>query len=112
MDRRLQLQEILQQIMRESVPPGTPLSPSDNVYFQPDKNINLMYPCIVYHRDNERQHRANNNQYTVTRRYLITVIDRNPDSTIPGRISSLPMTAYSTHFTTDGLNHDNYVTYF
>lgn len=112
MDRRMLLQQTLQEIMREILPNPVSRSESDNVYFQPDSNVKMKYPAIVYKRDNQRQEHANNLQYRNTLRYLVQIIDRSPDSPIIPRVSRLPMTAFSSHYKVDGLNHDNYVIYF
>jgi hypothetical protein len=43
---------------------------------------------------------------------MIMIIDRDPDSAIPDKVSALPMSKYVRHFTTEGLNHDIYYVYF
>lgn len=101
MARRLELQELLEFILGSS-----------NVYFQPPNNLQLSYPCIVYNRDDEEQLRANNLQYRVTNRYQVTVMDRNPDSLIPQKISALPTCAFDRDFKSDDLNHTVYNLYF
>lgn len=101
MDRRLQLQMILEKIKG---PKG--------VYFQPPENIQLKYPCIVYARVTGWNRKADNNTYVSRKRYDITVIDRNPDSNIPQQVESLEHCSFSRHFISDGLNHDVFTIYF
>lgn len=101
MDKRLQLQELLESILG-----------SRNVYFQPPTNVQMSYPCIVYKRDYMDTKFAGNKPYSQTKRYLVTVIDRDPDSLIPDKISSLPMCTFDRHYTADNLNHDSYSLYF
>ena len=84
---------------------------SNRVYFQPPENLKMSYPCIVYERDSEEVIYADNHPYHGTKRYSVTVIDRDPDSLIPDRVSKLPMCRFSTHFKTDNLNHDSYNIY-
>jgi hypothetical protein len=96
---RLQLHNLL-----ESICP--------NVYFQPPTNVKLNYPCIIYHRDYAETKFADSISYNYTKRYLITVIDRDPDSNIPDQVAALPMTLFNRFFTSDDLNHDVYRTYF
>jgi hypothetical protein len=96
---RLELQTLLEGI-------------TDNVYFQPPENINMQYPCIVYNRDFAETEFAGNGPYTVTLRYMVTVIDRNPDSDIPGKVAMLPMCVFNRFFTADSLNHDVYTLFF
>lgn len=48
---------------------------------------------------------ADNAPYTVDKRYLVTVIDYDPDSPIPDKIEWLPKASFQRAFTTDQLNH-------
>lgn len=85
---------------------------ADHVYFQPPENIQMQYPCIVYNRDFAEARFADNGPYRRTLRYLVTIIDRDPDSQIPGKVAELPMCTYNRFFTADGLNHDVYTLFF
>lgn len=80
------------------------------VYFQPPSK--LVYPCIVFQRDDKKDTHANNQIYNVMTRYRVTVIDPDPDSPIPGKISKMRYSSFSTHFVADNLNHDVYVIYY
>lgn len=115
MGQRLKLQTILEQIMMTTNPGKFPdtVSPSKyHVYFQPDSNVKLAYPAIVYHRDDMLNRRANNETYMLKTRYQITVLDRNPDSTIPTAVARLPHTRFVSFNRADGLHHDVFATYF
>lgn len=101
MGLRLDLHEILVNIL------GT-----RNVYFQPPATIRLNYPCIIYKRSAMDEKFANNILYLNKQRYAITIIDSNPDSLIPSKISSLPLTRFDKHFVSDNMNHDTYITFF
>ena len=90
---RAQLHELL-----ESICP--------NVYFQPPANIVMQYPCIVYNRSAENVRYADNDRYDPYVQYEVTVIDRDPDSLIPGLVVELPLCRYERHFANDDLNHD------
>lgn len=83
-----------------------------NVYFQPPADVSMSYPCIVYHRDDIQKAYADNAAYNRTKRYLLTVIDRNPDSTIVDAISALPQCNFNRAFAADDLNHDVFTIYF
>lgn len=96
---RLELQSLLE-------------SMCDHVYFQPPNNITMQYPCIVYKRDGEDAKFAGNRPYNRTKRYLVTVIDRDPDSPIPDKVGSLPMCTFNRFYTADNLNHDVYTIFF
>lgn len=92
---RVELQAILEAIL------GT-----DKVYFQPPSKLTLTYPCIVYRRDSMSTIFASNEPFRITKRYQVTVIDRNPDSDIPDKIALLPTCTYDRSFVADNLNHD------
>jgi hypothetical protein len=85
---------------------------TDKVYFQPPENVKLEYPCIIYQRDFRETGFANNKPYASAKRYLVTVIDRDPDSEIPDKVAELPMSTFNRFFTADNLNHDVYQIFF
>lgn len=85
---------------------------SRNVYFQAPSNLQMSYPCIVYTRDNVKTKYADNRSYSFVKRYLVTVIDKNPDSPIPDKIAALPMCSFSRHYTAENLHHDVFTLYF
>jgi len=82
------------------------------VYFQPPPNNMMVYPCIVYQRDDVFASSANNSNYRYVQRYQVTYIDRKPDSLIPGKIGRLPLCAYDRFFVADNLNHDVFNLYY
>lgn len=85
---------------------------TDHVYFQPPENVQMEYPCIVYHRDFAEAEFADNGPYRRTLRYMVTIIDRDPDSEIPAMVADLPMCTFNRFFTADKLNHDVYNLFF
>lgn len=99
MGQRLQLHQLLETF-------------SDHVYFQPPTNVRLQYPCIVYHRDFAETKFADDFPYNHTKRYMITIIDPDPDSEIPSKVAALPMSLFNRFYTADDLNHDVYNVYF
>lgn len=101
MGQRTDLQDLLEAILG-----------SRNVYFQPPANIQMKFPCIVYARDSMETIFASNSPYRLTKRYQVTVIDRDPDSEIPSRVAALPMCTFSNAFQADNLNHDVFNLYF
>lgn len=72
----------------------------------------MQYPCIVYARDDARTEFAGNKPYLVTKRYLVTYVDRSPDSDIPDAIALLPMTIFDRGYTADNLHHSVFALYF
>lgn len=93
MDRRLKLHEKLLEIC-------------PNVYFQPPENVKLKYPCILYRRSNGSTLFANNNPYKFTKNYIITVIDKDPDSDLVNKVAMLQSATFDRHYTYENLNHD------
>lgn len=85
---------------------------TDNVYFQPPENVRLEYPCIIYKRDFAETEFADNKPYNHTVRYMVMVIDRDPDSDIPPKVAELPMSVFNRFYTADGLNHDVFNVFF
>ena len=82
------------------------------VYFQPPANVQMEYPCIVYQRDYADTKFAGNSPYHNTKRYQVTVIDRDPDSDIPDKVAALPMCRFDRAFVADNLNHDVFRLFF
>lgn len=85
---------------------------SGKVYFQPPPNIKMVYPCITYKLTNQDLKRANNNVYLQKKQYAVTVIDADPDSVIPDKVSVLPLASFATRFIANNLNHTVYNLYY
>lgn len=94
MNRRLELHSELQRI--------TGLG---NLYFQPPESVKLKYPCIVYQLADIDIVHANDFAYKGTRRYTITIIDKNPDSDIPEKLYEMAYVSFDRFYTADNLNH-------
>lgn len=103
--KRLEFQELLETIM-------TAFYDRPNVYFQPPQNVQMQYPCVVYHRDYQDNDYADNSPYRRMQRYLVTFISRDPDDPAREAIASLPLCRFSRHFTANNLNHDAFNIYF
>lgn len=101
MDRRLQLQALLEELL------GT-----RHVYFQPPANVRMEFPCIVYHRDYADTKFAGNKPYSHTKRYQVTVVDRDPDSPIPDKVAMLPLCLRNRFFVAENLHHDVFNIYY
>lgn len=99
--RRATLQEVLEKTLG-----------SKNVYFQPPENLKLEYPCIVYQRETPAIKYADSSKYKWDQRYQVTVIDRSPDSEIPGRVANLLYSTPTNSFSVANLNHYVFTLYF
>ena len=100
MGRRLELHAMLKTV------PGVA-----EVYFQPPAS-GLKYPCILYTRDRASEYYANNLKYLRYKGYQITVMDFDPDSSIPDAVSDLPKCSFVRHFVADRLNHDIFTIFY
>jgi hypothetical protein len=98
---RLQLQTMLENLLG-----------SRHVYFQPPENVKMAYPCIKYAKGFCDTRFANDNPYSHLQHYELTVIDKNPDSLIPGKVAALPTCKFDRRFTADNLNHVVYNIYY
>ena len=78
---------------------------SDKVYFQPPEGFKLSYPCIVYEVDSIDTNYADDNPYRFSKCYLVTLMDRNPDSQYVERILNIQTCRTTRVFTSDRLYH-------
>ena len=101
MARRYDLHSILKEILG-----------LESVYFQPPTNVVLEYPAIVYERARMDVGFADNLPYRHKRRYKLTLIDRDPDSVLVGKVASLPLCSHDAFYTAENLNHDVFTIYF
>ncbi len=98
--KRLRLQAILEEVLGSS-----------NVYYQPPDDTRMVYPCLVYELDSATRFDADNSAYQWIPRYQVTYIHHEPDSSIIGKLATLPLSSFNRHFATSGLNHDVFVIY-
>lgn len=96
MAQRLDLQAELESLMGACA----------TVKFQPPPGYQLTYPACVYEQSNGRTIFASNMPYTFTKKYTVTIIDRNPDTNYVEMMAMhFPMCTMDRTFQTSGLNH-------
>lgn len=79
---------------------------SPNCYFEAPSNDEMLHPCMIYNYTNDVDDFADNIHYRRSRRYTITVIDEDPDSKIPSKLTeTLPYCVLDRIFAVDGLTH-------
>lgn len=98
---RLSLQTILEEIQG-----------SDKVYFQPGQNVKMGYPAIVYAVDDLDTEYADNQPYSQTVAYQVTVIDRDPDNETWRKVGRLPLCDFNSYSVVDNLHHYYFTLYF
>lgn len=74
-------------------------------YFNPNNNVKMVYPCIRYSLVGEAVRFAANGRYITRDRYLVTVIDPNPDSQIYKELEKNPYYSFERMYMSDGLCH-------
>jgi hypothetical protein len=72
----------------------------------------MKYPAIVYALDDIENTFANDGVYLSARKYSVTVIDSDPDSSLVGKVASMPTSRFNRYYTKDNLNHDVFEIFF
>lgn len=86
---------------------------SNNVYFQPPESKKLTYDCIVYQLKDVWYKHADDKKYLLKDCYEVTVIYRNPDSSVThDLLDYFEYSNFNRHFTSDNLNHDVITIYY
>lgn len=106
MNSRLELHETLCEIVNITEPNG-----DRHVYFQPPESVKMKYPAIVYSLSNIRNEHANNNVYKQDDAYSVVVIDNDPESEIPRKVSKLSKCRFDRCYVSDNLYHDTFTIY-
>jgi len=101
MGDRLALQTLLESISGVS-----------KVYFQPPASVTLLYPCIIFSRNDINIKHADNSPYAHKIGYSIMVIDRSPNSLIPNAVAAIPTANFDRSYMAEGLYHDIFTIYF
>ena len=79
-----------------------------------DQSVVLIFnhPAIVYALDDIENTFANDGVYLSARKYSVTVIDSDPDSSLVGKVASMPTSRFNRHYPKDNLNHDVFEIFF
>lgn len=104
---RQALHDILCGVLGGDFPEG-----EEPCYFEPPDAKEMKYPCIKYNRSNDRDAYADNIKYKRSKRYIVTVIDTDPDSKIAEEVSNLPYCSSERNYDVNGLRHFIYVLYY
>lgn len=78
---------------------------SRNVYFNPPESIKLSYPAIVYSLSAIKNSLADNIKYSSRKRYLVILIDKNPDSTYVDKINEITLCFFDRSYMANNLYH-------
>ena len=88
----------------------TGLMDEKQVHYQPDENIKLNYPCMLYMFDKVIPTYANNSLYFQTYRFTITLISNDPTDSLFDTLNNLFV--YENQFIADDLTHSVFTTTF
>ena len=107
MARRLNLQSSLQALV------GPRTDGKQNVYYQPPESVKLNYPCIVYKRSRPNITYADNNAYSFTQCYEVTLISKDPDWVLPEEmVKQFVHCSIDRYFVSDNLYHNVLTLYY
>lgn len=82
-----------------------------SLYFQPPETVKIEYPCIIYTLNDIQTDYADDNPYNQNKSYRLTIVDKNPDSNIPDKISKLQLCTFDRFYASDNLNHWVFICY-
>lgn len=85
---------------------------SNKVYFQPPTNTKVGYPCIIYDLDNIDSTYASDDKYINERRYTISLVHTDPDTSLVDLILALPKCSFDRHYRKDNLHYFVYTIYY
>ena len=94
MDRRLELQDLLESLLE-----------SDEVYFQPPETIRMKYPAFVYSLSNYEANHADDRPYLTRSTYEVKLITRNPEPELVPVMASTPGFSFDRHYVAENLHH-------
>ena len=76
MDRRLKFDEELRDLQIEALG-------YQHTYFEPTESVRLQYDAVIYKRSTLNVSRADNHSYTARDVFDVTIISRDPETTLP-----------------------------
>lgn len=85
---------------------------NNNVYYQPPESVKIKYPAIIYSRNTIDTKYGDNFPYIQKCAYLVTLLDKNPDSGFVEKLAALPLCRYIRNYQSDNLNHDVFLLYY
>ena len=81
------------------------------LYFEPDSDHKLKYPCLIYKRVPTPRH-ANDNVYVYQTVYDVQLIESEFESERFHKMFSIPRCIYDRTFKKDGLYHHNFTIHY
>lgn len=86
---------------------------SVKAWFQPPSDVFLEYPVCVFEFSRHVIRHADNRTYLIGKQYTITIMDADPESTLPDKlVENFPTVRFDRSFAVEGINHYVYTLYF
>lgn len=83
------------------------------VYFQPPGNMEIEYPCVIYHLSDIAITRADNSVYRAVQQFTITLVDEDPDSEyVEKLLTTFGTIRFDRFYISDSLNHWTFSLYY
>lgn len=83
-----------------------------NVYYEPEENAKIKYPCIIYERSGGETTFSNNRPYSFDYAYKVTIISKDPDDRLVEELASTQENCtLSRPYKADGLYHNVFTVY-
>jgi hypothetical protein len=101
MDRRLELDKILREILNIT----DPIDGDRHTYFNPPESVKMKYPAIRYSLNGIDGKKANDKSYLQWPSYKVILIDKNSDSEYVQKLLSLEYCTFITSYPKDNLHH-------
>lgn len=83
-----------------------PMNPDSRVYFQPPSNLQLKYPCFVYHYENSTPMLADNTVHRFTDRYQVSYLTKKALDTTYVKLLEDPLVSYSSRYVSENIYHN------
>jgi hypothetical protein len=85
---------------------------SRNVYYDPPESKKLSYPCIVYSLEGHYERNADNQSYTLVKRYGMTYITEDSDDPMVDKLEALKFCSLNRPYTAGDLHHFSYTIFY
>lgn len=72
----------------------------------------MKYPCIRYEKEDIDIEYADDSNYSMRDMYSIMLISKDPDTDIPYKLLTLPLSSFDRRYVSDNLYHDVFTIYY
>lgn len=72
----------------------------------------MKYPCIRYEKEDIDTEYADDTNYSMKDMYSVMLIGKDPDTDIPYKLLTLPLSSFDRRYVNDNLYHDVFTIYY